>query len=107
MRRDSDPLYDIFERHLFNSLVEDESTDLFLQRVVEAYLRRLTSSGTVIPNEFRSSIEGDLRDEILQMLRKKTYGYFNLAEFRKAKATEPVPTPAPEKKKARRARRAC
>jgi len=85
MRSHSDPLYDIFEQHLYNALVENESTEDFLNRVVSDYLDRFTE-GAVIPHEHRPSIEGDLREEVLEMLRKKTYGHYNLAEFRRSQA---------------------
>lgn len=105
--RSTDPLYYIFEQHLFNALVEDEGTDAFLSRVVEDYVGRLIESGTVIPREVLPTVQQDLREEVLEMLRKKTYGHFNLADFRRAKGIEPVPTATPQREKARRNRRAC
>ena len=80
-----DLLYTIFEQHLYNAHVEDESTGDFLARVVRDYLRLLTSRGRIL-QEHLADIESDLREEVLEMLRKKTYGHYNLAEFRKAHA---------------------
>ncbi|MES2965522.1 MAG: hypothetical protein V4760_16700 [Bdellovibrionota bacterium] len=107
-----DPLYYLFEQHLFNALVEDEGTDAFLARVVDDYVMRLIATGTVIPREVLPTIENDLREEVLEMLRKKTYGHFSLADFRRAKNIEAVPTAPPandpaQNEKARRNRRAC
>lgn len=79
----SDLLYSIFEQYLFNALVENETTEEFLTHVVREYLDRLARSGT-IPHGHIDSIEEDLRDEVLEMLRKKTYGHYSLSEFRKA-----------------------
>ena len=114
MRPDLDPLYSIFEQHLFNALVEGESTDEFLVRVVTDYIGRLVANGTVIAHEHMGSIEADLHEEVLEMCRKKTYGHFNLAEYRKAKgiaasSTESAPGQAApvQKTKARRGSRAC
>ena len=106
MRRDFDPLYNIFEQHLFNALVEDETTDEFLGRVVADYVAAVTVKGTVIPHEYRRTVETDIRDEVLEMLRKKTYGHYSLKEFREAKTVEVTPMP-PQKTKTRRSRRAC
>lgn len=89
MRIENDLLYSIFEHHLFNALVEDESSDEFLKRVVEDYLTQLRNRHAVIPREHYASVEADLKEEVLEMLRKKTYGYFNLAAFRKANAGKP------------------
>lgn len=106
MRTHSDPLYTIFEQHLFNALVENETTEEFLDRVVQDYLAALCSGG-IIPQELRAGIEADLRDEVLEMLRKKTYGHFSLKEFRKAKVGDATPTqPQPQAAQQRRARRA-
>lgn len=83
MRAQTDSLYSIFEQNLFNALVEDETTAEFLHRVVKDYLSQLAATGTIVPKEHVESVEDDLREEVLEMLRKKTYGYFNLSEFRK------------------------
>jgi hypothetical protein len=85
MKVPGDRLYCIFEQHLFNALVENESTEEFLAYVVKEYLEEIRSMGTLIPEHARS-IEDDLREEVLEMLRKKIYGHYNLAEYRKTKA---------------------
>lgn len=78
-----DLLYTLFEQHLFNALVENETSDAFLKRVVGEYLLLLQTRGT-IALEHREIIEADLKEEVLEMLRKKTYGHYNLEAFRKA-----------------------
>lgn len=97
MRSSADPLYSLFEQHLYSALVEDETTDDFLARVVGDYLARLSQT-SIIPQHIRPAIEEDLRDEVLEMLRKKTYGHYNLREFRKAASiatTTGVPAASP------------
>ncbi|MCM2280709.1 MAG: hypothetical protein NDI61_02550 [Bdellovibrionaceae bacterium] len=93
MKSSMDNLYTIFEQHLLNALVEEESTDEFLKRVVNDYLASLGDS-VVILREHRSGIEEDLREEVLEMLRKRTYGHYSLKEFRKAARdkTDSAPT---------------
>jgi hypothetical protein len=77
-------LYSIFEQHLYNALVENESTEDFLIRVVNDYISVLRSSGQTIMFDQITEIQTDLREEVLEMLRKKIYGHYNLADFRKA-----------------------
>ena len=77
-----DPLYSIFEQHLMNALIEEETTEDFVTRVVQDYLGRIGQYGS-IPRTFVEVVESDLKDEVLEMLRKKTYGHFSLATFRK------------------------
>lgn len=84
MTRSTDPLYSIFEHHLLNALVEEETSDEFVTRVVRDYLLNV-SHKAVIMKQHQAMIEEDLRDEVLEMLRKKIYGHFSLADFRKSK----------------------
>ena len=65
-----------------NALIEEETTEDFVTRVVHDYLGRLGQAGS-IPRNFVESVETDLKDEVLEMLRKKTYGHFSLTTFRK------------------------
>jgi hypothetical protein len=109
-----DPLYSIFEQHLFTALVEGETTDDLLVRVVTDYVGHLKASGTVIPHSHLSTLESDLREEVLEMFRKKTYGHFDLTSYRKANGAEaalakPLDTQdsTDQKEKARRGGRAC
>lgn len=79
-----DPLFKIFEHHLFNAMVEDETSSDFVDRVVQEYVKSLSASGTV-PHAHRETLAADLQEEVMEMLRKKTYGHFSLTEFRKKK----------------------
>ncbi len=81
MRAAFDPLYSIFEQHLMNALIEEETTEDFVIRVVRDYLGRVGQRGS-IPQNFVETVETDLKSEVLEMLRKKTYGHFNLETFR-------------------------
>lgn len=103
MRVTGDRLYCIFEQHLFNALVENESTEEFLTYVVKEYLEEIRSMGTLIPEHARS-IEDDLREEVLEMLRKKIYGHYNLAEYRRIKAQATKETAAQMKTPTQRRR---
>ncbi|RYZ63771.1 MAG: hypothetical protein EOP05_23040 [Proteobacteria bacterium] len=110
MRFDNDPLYLIFEQHLFTALVEEEALEDFMGRVVSDYVAHLQVMGTVIPQQLRAGLEQDLRDEVLEMFRKKTYGHYSLSEFRKAKGVVSTPDtliPVFQHEKTRRRGRAC
>lgn len=105
-----DPLYVIFEKHLMTALVEDETLEEFLDCVVMKYMGHLRTNETVIPVSHVSTIETDLREEVLEMVRKKTYGHYNLASYRRANGIEVTPSIplaiAHENEKARRGGRA-
>ena len=106
MRSGHDLLYTLFEQHLFNALVENETSDEFLGRVVAEYIKLLSTRG-MITREHKTMIEADLKDEVLEMLRKKTYGHYNMASFRKAHTELPAADLGGGHAKTRRQRRAC
>jgi len=77
-------LYLIFEKHLFLTPPEVEcTTDDFVKEVIEEYLEYLIQQGGIIPQKIRLELETDLHEDVLDMTRKKTYGYLNIQEFRK------------------------
>ena len=87
MKQPLDPLYAIFERYLYNSFLEEENSEEFVAKVVSEYLAHMQKSA-LIPARHVANIETDLKEEVTEMLRKKTYGHFNLKEFRKAQKDE-------------------
>jgi hypothetical protein len=88
MRGNTDPLYIFFEQRLFNALVEDETTDAFLDAVVSDYMLSLRNQG-IVPANFKADVERDLRDDVRDMLKKKIYGHYDLVQFRKSVRVRP------------------
>lgn len=82
MRPRQDPLYLIFEHHLLNCIVENEPSDDFVQRVVSEYVQVLNRDNRIPPDQL-PLIEADLHDEVVEMMRKRTYGHYSLADFRR------------------------
>jgi hypothetical protein len=80
---EKDPLYHLFEQHLFSALVDEASTDQFVDRVVKDYMSKHHPRGAV-PYHLLEVVRIDLRDEVLAMLRKKTYGHYSLDDYRKS-----------------------
>ena len=67
-----DPLYQLFEFHLFNRSYED--TTAFTKEIAEEYLVYLDSGPAHVPFHSRSTILKDLESEAQEMLVKKMYG---------------------------------
>ncbi len=76
-------LYSVFERNLFVLTLHHEDVGTFVQNVIEDYLSRLMSQGMIVPFKMRKVLEDDLRDEVLEMTRKKIYGYTSIEEYRR------------------------
>lgn len=75
-----DPLYAIFEHHLFNSLLKEESPEKLIDQVVDDFLNQLRSMGQ-IPANVMQSFMVDLKEEVTEMYRKKTYGHGTIYSF--------------------------
>ena len=92
MRLKRDLLFSIFEQQLQISLVGDDTEALLVDRVVENYMAALKTQG-VIPPKFMKVLEDDLKEEVLEMYRKKTYGHLELASYRKKHSQKSAPRP--------------
>ena len=85
MKVQPDPLFDIFRKHLNQALIEDEvREEEIINKTVQEYMDRLSARGYV-PPRLQKFLEQDVRDDVTQMLKKTTYGYFNLNEYHKAR----------------------
>lgn len=78
---ESDRLHQIFQLMLQQTHDMEETAAQFIRRVSDAYATELLGTGGV-PGQFVASVLEDLEAEILEMYRKKTYGYFSLRAFR-------------------------
>lgn len=80
-----DPLFIIFEKHLYD--FNYESRDAFLKAVVDDYLVHLRRQKVVVPPAWKLHLEKTLNEEVSDMLVRKLYGCLTVEEF-KAKAEE-------------------
>ncbi len=75
-----DTLYRIFEEHLHSGLYDDQPPEVFVNDVVDYYLKKLNTSGH-IPYRMRKVLQIDLIQDVLDMLRTKIYGHYGIAEY--------------------------
>ncbi|MGK5082756.1 hypothetical protein WDW37_05565 [Bdellovibrionota bacterium FG-1] len=94
MRTDLDPLYVIFEQHLYNFQESDADRRTFIGNIINDYLTYLRKMNIAIPKSLESSIVEELAGQVNSMLVKKIYGCLSIDDYRKG-------APAPVKKKAR------
>jgi hypothetical protein len=78
-----DPLYVIFEQHLFS--FQDPETDRrsFISKVVTEYLSYLRRLNISVPRSLEQPIVDELSEQVNAMLVKKIYGCLSIEEFRK------------------------
>ena len=96
MHQKRDLLFSIFEKQLHTCLLLEETEDVLIQKVVETYITSLKTQGFVHP-KYLKTLTDDLKEEVLEMYRKKTYGHLELASYRKKHMKKVEPTLKPSK----------
>ena len=92
----TDPLYTIFEQHLFNFQDPNADRETFVLEIVKDYISQVRKLGLAIPTAMEEHIYEELCLQVSHMLVKKIYGCLTINEY-----TAKVPT---EKKKQARTR---
>ena len=75
-----DPLFEIFKKHLKTLDPDREGVEDLVYEVVGEYLAQLMKKGN-IPHHLLDTLETDLREEVIEIYRKVTYGHMNLKSY--------------------------
>ncbi len=78
-----DPLFKIFRKHLELLDPETQGVQDLVYEVVGEYMAHLMKQGN-IPHHLLDTLETDLREEVLEIYRKVTYGHLNLKDYKAA-----------------------
>jgi hypothetical protein len=89
-----DPLYVIFEQHLFNFQDPDVDRKTFIGNVIKEYISHLRKLNISIPKSLEGPVVEELAEQVHNMLVKKIYGCLSIADYRKG-------VTAPKKKRSR------
>jgi hypothetical protein len=79
--RPIDPLYVIFEQHLFNFADPDSDRKSFITGVVNDYLTYLRKHNVIVPKSLEQPIHDELGAQVNTMLVKKIYGCLNIQDY--------------------------
>jgi hypothetical protein len=77
-----DPLYSIFEQHLYNFQDSNVDRKTFIAQVVQTYLTHLRKMKITVPKPYEPYIIEELAVMVNSMLVKKIYGCISISEFR-------------------------
>lgn len=91
-----DPLYVIFEQHLYNFQDSDIDRKTFIENVLKDYFAHLRKLNIVVPKSLEPAVAEELSDQIGMMLVKKIYGCLTIHDYRKS-----VPSVAKKRAKSR------
>ncbi len=78
-----DPLYLIFEEHLYNFEDSDADRKTFILNIVNDYLIHLKKLNISVPKTLEHAIVEELSEQVNTMLVKKIYGCHSVKEFQK------------------------
>lgn len=81
---DKDALYKIFSRQLEEQSNIREKAPDFIRKVAHLYTLRLTQVGS-IPLQMLDEVIEEIEHQVVEMYRKKTYGFLTLEEYRRHK----------------------
>lgn len=84
-----DPLYAIFEQHLFNFEDSDIDRKTFIANIVRDYILFLRRKNLSIPKAWEAHVNLELEHMVHSMLVKRIYGTSTIEEFRKT-LTDPL-----------------
>lgn len=78
-----DPLYVIFEQHLYHFHDEGLDRKTFIAQVIKDYLAFLRKKNITVPRSLENSIIEELANQVHTMLVKKIYGFLTIQDFQK------------------------
>jgi hypothetical protein len=78
-----DPLYVIFEQHLFNFQDPEVDRKTFIGNVIQEYISHLRKLNISIPKSLEGPVVEELAALVQTMLVKKIYGCLTIADYRK------------------------
>jgi len=76
-----DPLYVIFEQHLFNFSDSDSDRKTFITNVVNDYISYLRKNNIIVPKSLEQPIIEELGTQVNTMLVKKIYGCLSITDY--------------------------
>lgn len=86
-RIDFRALHEIIEHHLLNALVESDRPESVVETVMAEYTKDLMLSGK-IPAMFKDDVLEELRELVIEIIRKRTYGFMTISAFKKNQFNE-------------------
>jgi len=76
-----DPLYVIFEQHLFSFSDAESDRKTFIASVVNDYLTYLRKNNIIVPKSLEQPIVEELGTQVNTMLVKKIYGCLSISDY--------------------------
>ncbi len=82
----TDPLYTIFEQHLFNFQDSEQDRKTFIVNIVRDYMTYLRRMNITVPKSLEEPMVEELYEQVNVMLVKKIYGCSSIEEYQRSVA---------------------
>lgn len=76
-----DPLYVIFEKHLFEFQDSNIDRKTLIANIVNSYMDYLRKGNVTIPAAYEAHVIEELFGQVSTMLTKKIYGFLSVEEY--------------------------
>ena len=73
---------ELIDEEILSHLHRHETNDEFIQRICELCLDEIERSRGYSPQGFGADVISELEMEVTEVFRMKTYGYYNLQDYR-------------------------
>lgn len=73
---------ELIDEEILSSLHRQETNDEFIQRIVSLCLDEIESTKGFSPRGYGADVIAEIELEVTEVFRMKTYGYFNLHDYR-------------------------
>lgn len=75
---------DIVDEELFSQLYLHESNDEFVERVCGICITEIEGAKGYSPAGFGAEVLSEIERQVVEVFKIKTYGYYNLQDYRKS-----------------------
>ncbi len=83
-QKEMDPLYVIFEQHLYNFQDTELDRKTFISNVLQDYFSHLRKLNISVPKSLEAPIADELGNQVSIMLVKKIYGCLSIQDYQKS-----------------------
>jgi hypothetical protein len=81
-------LVKLIETQLSETSVMSECVADFVRKIVDLHILQISNKGH-IPLDFMEDVITEIETEVIEIYRKKTYGFLSLEEYRRHKFRQP------------------
>lgn len=82
-KRETDPLYVIFEQHLCNFQDPEIDRKTFVAQIISEYLLYLRKKNITVPKPLEQPVIEELANQVNAMVVKKIYGSMTVQDYQK------------------------